>query len=444
MQNMSDDELDKLFKEAAEEFKTPHDPSAWQDMSSKLDQHTTPSGFWNWKSITVTTFVGLTGIALLWYIGVDKQDTSSSVEISHLNAKNDQRDDLIVPSDSEAQDFTDQNDDGIKRESTVKSKAQSPQKSIANLGTPDESEERILAEQGNLIKTQNPDQETPVMLVDTNKPTESVSVQSSTAEPVKPIVPETTSIAVPDLGYSRNDLPKSDSSITNDSLVAEGVKKDILLIEDKKVHEEEEEKSSSSKNISIRLAISPDFSSINFFTPDKPGFNYGLLVGYSFNTRWSVYSGVISSRKIYSSDDIEEPYSTGGNDYPVNQLDGDCRVLDIPINIYYTFFPDRSFSIKAGLGISSYLMLSEDYTYHVDNPYGYDTYTQNIEGKNNEWFKMLNVSVVLQKRINNRFTFEVEPFVKAPLAGVGEGEVSLVSLGAFLNLRFDIPIVKKD
>jgi len=61
---------------------------------------------------------------------------------------------------------------------------------------------------------------------------------------------------------------------------------------------------------------------------------------------------------------------------------------------------------------------------------------------NKEWFKVMNVSLILQKKLNNRFYFEFEPFLKAPLAGVGEGEVSLVSLGAFFNLRFDIPINK--
>ena len=135
--------------------------------------------------------------------------------------------------------------------------------------------------------------------------------------------------------------------------------------------------------------------------------------------------------------------TSGGYDYDVTELYGDCRVIDIPVNVYYSIFPERSFSIKAGIGFTSYIMLQEDYTYYVDNPYGQDEYTQHVEHENNEWFKMLNVSVIFQKRLSSRFNLELEPFLKAPLAGVGEGEVSLVSMGAFFNLRFDIPITKK-
>ena len=87
-------------------------------------------------------------------------------------------------------------------------------------------------------------------------------------------------------------------------------------------------------------------------------------------------------------------------------------------------------------------MLSEDYTYHVNGQYGPSEYNQNIDHENNEWFKVMNLSVIVQKRLNNQFSLELEPFLTAPLAGVGEGEVSLVSLGAFFNLRFDIPITK--
>jgi hypothetical protein len=222
----------------------------------------------------------------------------------------------------------------------------------------------------------------------------------------------------------------------------EVISNDSLLV---KVEKKPDEKSSrnTGKALQLKMAISPDFSSIGMTKSEGVGVNYGILLGYSWNSRWSVYTGAIYSRKIYTTTDIEDPYTTsGGYDYPVNELAGDCRVIDIPVNVYYTFFPERSISLKAGLGFSSYIMLNEDYTYHVDNPYGNDTYYQNVERENNEWFSMLNISVAVQKQINDRFAFEFEPFLKAPLAGVGEGEVSLVSLGAFLNLRFTIPISK--
>ena len=115
---------------------------------------------------------------------------------------------------------------------------------------------------------------------------------------------------------------------------------------------------------------------------------------------------------------------------------------DIPINVYYNFPSRKQFSFYASAGLSSYLMNEENYVFYVESSYGTYDYPMQVKGENNEWFKTLNVSAGMQYRMNRIFSLQFEPTLKAPLAGVGEGEVSLVSLGAFLNLRYEIPFNK--
>lgn len=68
MHAMSDNELDNLFKEAAEGFTPPPDPSAWQQMASLLDkQPVKPNGFWNWKTFSALTVAGLVAVTAVWY-----------------------------------------------------------------------------------------------------------------------------------------------------------------------------------------------------------------------------------------------------------------------------------------------------------------------------------------------------------------------------------------
>jgi hypothetical protein len=83
-------------------------------------------------------------------------------------------------------------------------------------------------------------------------------------------------------------------------------------------------------------------------------------------------------------------------------------------------------------------MLEEDYTYTVDYSSGSRDYSYYIEGKNNEWFKMLNLSIGVQYQVAPRFHVQVEPFLKAPLAGVGEWDVQLSSMGIFLGIKYKI------
>src|SRR5262245_27507207 len=69
---MSDNELDNLFKEAADGFKPPQDSSAWEDMAKRLDEvgSTTATAFWNWKVISSLVVVGITGVAVVWYLSL--------------------------------------------------------------------------------------------------------------------------------------------------------------------------------------------------------------------------------------------------------------------------------------------------------------------------------------------------------------------------------------
>jgi hypothetical protein len=520
---MSDNELDNLFKEAAQEFKAPQDASAWKDMSNRLDQAGIgTSAFWNWKTISTMTAVGVTSVALIWYSIQPVKEQSLQEVASSQSVQGglvvDQSNSLGTEMPTEVK--SSKESEAIKLEETksINRNANKPvQKEQKNITTKAEidnakvgiqsdlkvSDEDLLSNSdsneknpgvGKLSKADNQASQEKVIvssiapatqrvvplgaeikiLTSTNNPEErgissepnqsvtqpaNINTANNTDDPkmvVSNIKAEGMN-ADRAISLSNRDAFKKIGSEGNGKSLSEGtdslvksvdtlnnvpdetLKKEVLTAEPK-----EEEKIKKSSVFAVKLAVAPDFSSINFFTAGKPGFNYGLMIGYSFNNRWSVYAGAISSRKIYSSSEIDKPYTSSGYDYEVMKLDGDCRVLDIPINVYYTFFPEKSFSIKAGVGISSYLMISEDYTYHVDNQYGGPPeYNQNIDRKNNEWFKVMNVSVILQKRLNNQFSLELEPFLKAPLTGVGEGEVSLVSLGAFLNVRFDIPIKKQ-
>lgn len=590
---MSDNELDNLFKEAAEGFKAPKDPSAWKDMSSRLDQAGVgTSVFWNWKTISVITAVGIIATSSIVWIASQKdvdqpvvnvlpnEQTESSTlkpnqppqeKAAEVNAVSEQKEQSASSSNArESQKGVSENKSVIattaeaSNPNAVDSRTTPESVNVASQGGGDQSKttqrteskatplntstenKASVPERSQQKATGNESQLAEAAIIPTGAvvakgsaapetkiaPNASSDSKSSSAEtsqqkvtgnegkhaeavaiPVGAVVVKGSIASEAKIASSTNASTDSKANsaetnqqksstnekqlvgamiipagVANESNVSktekQNVKSDenqisisntsqnrgvnqetsdtpiltdsvIKPVEDLPVVAEradsvskktvpKEEKTKAATALSIKLAVAPDFSSINYFTPDGSGFNFGALVGYSFNNRWSVYTGAILSRKIYSSTEIDEPYTTsGGYPYDINELEGDCRVIDIPINVYYTFFPEKSFSIKAGLGFTSYLMLSEEYTYYIDNPYGSDVYHQKIENENNEWFKMLNISMIVQKRLSDRFALELEPFLKAPLAGVGEGEVSLVSLGAFLNLRFDIPINKQ-
>ena len=194
----------------------------------------------------------------------------------------------------------------------------------------------------------------------------------------------------------------------------------------------------SSQRWFLKVPVSPDFSAIDYDKLGKPGINIGLLGEYRLTDHLSVSTGAIWSKKLYDSKNPDKSYTSGNWTGKASKLDGDCRVLDIPINVTYYIFPDRRTNLFVSLGSSSYIMLQEQYVYTVwANKKEYQ-YEENFSHKNNEWFSMLNLSIGIQQRLGRRFFAQAEPFLKAPVSGVGEGKVNLMSTGIFFSLKYSL------
>jgi hypothetical protein len=184
----------------------------------------------------------------------------------------------------------------------------------------------------------------------------------------------------------------------------------------------------------VRLALSPDFTTLDGAGVEKLGINAGLMIDFTIHPRVVLSAGAIYSRKKYTGYDIEYPYNS--TTLTADELYGDCRMLDIPVNIYYRFKPAHRTSFFAGVGLTSYVLFQEDYTYYRETGYGTRAYYQSVDNENRDWFSQLNVSAGIEKQIRPNLSFQVEPFLKAPLSGVGEGQVKLTSYGAFFLLRY--------
>lgn len=411
---MSDNELDRLFKEAAEELKVPYDPSAWKGMEERLNRELPRKrGIYSVRKFMLLALLlaGTTGTITWWYATNADQKTDQT----NVNGR-------IL-----SQDIADESSQFIRERDVVSD-------------TTDSS----------IILSETTTQQVPMAIeeaISKNKGTSQLNapnknnIQGSILNAEKSIPVSTTE----DQKKGATLIQKEDNVILNqphkiDSVATEVMAAKAVAPMDSTTVPLKEEKQNENvhrNTWSLKVSVSPDFSSINFFTPDKSGFNYGAQVAYGFQPRWTATLGVLNSKKIYTSEEVDDSYTTGsGYDYPINKLEGDCRVLDIPLNVYYSFVMRKTFSLQAGLGVSSYIMKEEEYTYYVDKPYGDTTYDATIEGENNEWFKILNISILVEKKINNRFSFELEPFVKAPMAGIGEGKVALVTMGAFFNVRY--------
>jgi hypothetical protein len=171
---------------------------------------------------------------------------------------------------------------------------------------------------------------------------------------------------------------------------------------------------------------------------DQPGFKGGVMAEYAFNKTFSLISGLAISNVKYKADGREYNPPQGWN-YGVmpDQTTAVCLVLDIPISLKANLFNfDRS-RIFATTGLSSYIMLNEDYQfrYNDSNQAGLESSWSESTGTRH-WFSNAGFSVGIEYDLSPTWSIRAEPHLKVPLKGVGWGNVDLYSMGSFVSLNY--------
>lgn len=176
------------------------------------------------------------------------------------------------------------------------------------------------------------------------------------------------------------------------------------------------------------ITLGPDYNIAPSFKMGKLGFNGGLLLRYHVNNRLSLSIAAVYAKKLYGATPKDYKF-----DYPTNyvKINADCNVLDVPLNVHYKFLDLPKSSWSAMAGASSYFMLKEKYDYYWANN---TKRTREFSNQNQHYFSVLNLGVTYERKTAGRLKWGLQPYVKVPMAGVGEGKVKLSSAGVSLQL----------
>ncbi|GAB4048083.1 hypothetical protein [Spirosoma litoris] len=555
MPELTDDQLDGLFRKSAEEFDTPFDPAAWQDMKARLDANDriTPSGALNWKNLLrwglpVALLLLLTGGS--WFVyhkansgrkvtsskkitssgtaltstakGVSQAETprlantesaetkptrSSEQQVREVGQLVDRGETAREPGSSEnrlekstirltettsakateAPNRTATEASGVK--SLASPKGNSATKPVTSAYRQKETKDKPRANASRLAKTSLVTDNADLLTNRLNRPFSSEnksslasrkrrSIQrnsvafsteayalSSTPSFSKRSVAKGQEPGTPDVASTENKVGVAESSEATTEVLPEinelasrparwpkslTFTNRSVEAEPAPVSQQVTPKLPPMRGLSVRFVVSPDLSTVGLKNFDRPGTNIGLLLEYRLASRWSVQAGVIKSTKVYKTLPSEYTAPAAWWQPPMkspDMVDGRCNMFDIPINIRYDVaviprlderrLPTRWF---VSAGVTSYIMKQEDYTY----TYPPHTYNQPTEwsppggGTGGYGFSNLNVSIGYERSISRRLSWQVEPFMKAPLRGVGFFKVNLLSTGAFFSLRYKL------
>ena len=174
-----------------------------------------------------------------------------------------------------------------------------------------------------------------------------------------------------------------------------------------------------------------DISTVKMQNIFNTGFQGGVLIGYSLNNRLSIETGLSLDKKYYYTDgkyfNSKVVYLQGTA--TLVDVKGNCYMLDVPVNIKYNFVIDGKTKWFSIAGVSSYFMKKQSYRYNiVYNTYQYPKYAD-YSAASSSLFAVINLGAGLEGELGKKISFRIEPYLKIPLKGIGVGNLSITSAG---------------
>ncbi len=188
----------------------------------------------------------------------------------------------------------------------------------------------------------------------------------------------------------------------------------------------------------VRLALAPDISTTETNYSLPLGSAFGILFEYRLTKRLTLQTGVSYSTKKYngSFDDYHNFEGTWSKYFTTKptSVDGGCTIIDIPINLRLNIFQKPKTTWFISSGVSTYIMPTEVYTYLLN---GNTIRTVSwSDGTKYNW-SVLNLSMGFEKQFSKHLYFQVEPYLKSPLKGLGRGGLNLYSSGLLFSTKYE-------
>lgn len=180
-----------------------------------------------------------------------------------------------------------------------------------------------------------------------------------------------------------------------------------------------------------------DINGAGSFKQGKIGSKAGLVFSAGVFQKITISTGAVYSSTPYSAgyDSFTLPYQPKVS--PIS-MSANCQMLDIPINIGYQVYNRGKNMVSLGTGLSSYIMLQQDYNFVYSSSSGIAPRDYTVPNTNSYLFKILNLNATYERQISSKAGITIQPYLKLPLAGIGYSQVKLQTTGVAVGLSWSL------
>ena len=235
--------------------------------------------------------------------------------------------------------------------------------------------------------------------------------------PVSRIIKTIPPLVVPNIDVDKKLAIKAGSSEANESYPSSSVHK---------------------KGLYIGFVAGADFSKVSTMPYSKMGAITGTFLGITLTHKMFLEIGINWNKKHYKSygsdfnmDKIRSTMATG---MVINDVESHSNLIEVPVQVRYNLINKNRSTFSIAGGFSAYIMTNENNRYNVTM----NGSRQRIEGvytaNNYKVPAIARMGFAYQYNITGNTKISIEPVFKIPLMGIGVGSLPITSASVQLGI----------
>lgn len=171
---------------------------------------------------------------------------------------------------------------------------------------------------------------------------------------------------------------------------------------------------------------------------NKPGFSAGFTGGISLSKRFSVETGIAWSQRYFFTDGKYFDMGKAGAAMPSNMtlisMNSSSHIFEVPVSLKYNIATLQPAGWFFTAGFNSFILTKESNHYlavingqQQNEPGNYNTHKS-------YFFAAAQFSAGYQYTLQKQIRLRIEPYVQIPLKGMGIGEVQVMTAGIHLGV----------
>jgi hypothetical protein len=203
------------------------------------------------------------------------------------------------------------------------------------------------------------------------------------------------------------------------------------------------------RSLNFGLAFGPDYTDAGGISNNQFGNNIGITVGYYLTGKLSINTGIFYSNKFYWSPGQAPNRASAAMQYapPNNSMtlaaaptfqyvNGSADLYEIPLTLRYDVARSGKSKFFVNAGLSSYFIVNQTNIYFFHSGGLPAAWKRTDNSQYNYWFGVGNLSAGIETDMGKGFSFQAEPFLKLPFQSMGIENVRLHSYGFLLSFRY--------